>query len=330
MAVSAVCALPLGLPSKNLEVLAGFEAMKLLLLFLDGVGLGADDPMNNPFAHAHLPTLNYLLDGQRMLQGIAPFENQQVSLLALDACLGVPGLPQSATGQATLLTGTNVPALLGYHYGPKPNPPIAEVLRNGNLFNLLTRRGYRARFLNAYPPSYFSAIESRHRIYSAIPLAVTNAGIRLNTAEDLIAGLAISADFTAQGWRDRLGIHDAPMLTPHQAGIRLAELALQCDFSLFEYWLSDYVGHKQDMAAALALLETLDQVLSGLLSVWNMDQGLILVTSDHGNLEELNTRHHTNNPVPMLVIGSTHLRRTFCSSLSSLTDITPSILSVFP
>lgn len=304
--------------------------MKLLLLFLDGVGLGADDPMNNPFARANLPTLNHLLEGQRMLQGIAPFESQQVSFWALDACLGVSGLPQSATGQATLLTGTNVPALLGYHYGPKPNPPIAEILCNGNLFSLLTRRGYRARLLNAYPPSFFSAIESRHRIYSAIPLAVTHAGIRLNTAEDLIAGRAISADFTAQGWRDRLGMHDTPVLKPHQAGIRLAELAVQCDFSLFEYWLSDYVGHKQDMASALTLLETLDQVLSGLLSVWDMDQGLILVISDHGNLEELNTRHHTNNPVPMLVIGSTHLRRAFCASQSSLMDIAPSVLSIFP
>ena len=47
---------------------------------------------------------------------------KQVSLLALDAGLGVEGLPQSATGQAVLLTGVNIPAELGYHYGPKPNP----------------------------------------------------------------------------------------------------------------------------------------------------------------------------------------------------------------
>lgn len=304
--------------------------MRILLLFLDGIGLGTDDPASNPIARAEMPTLRKLLAGQRMLNSLPPFDSEYASFVPLDACLGVSGLPQSATGQATLLTGINVPEVLGYHYGPKPNPPIAELLRNGNLFKILVRRGYRVRLLNAYPPSYFAAIESKRRLYSAIPLAVTNAGIRLSTVDDLIAGEALSADFTGHGWRDHLDFPEVPLITPYQAGSRLAELSLQYDFSLFEYWLSDYVGHKQDMATALSILEILDQVLSGLISAWDQDQGLILIASDHGNLEELSTRRHTTNFVPAIVIGAPQLRQRLITSLRNLTHIAPAILAMLP
>jgi hypothetical protein len=238
----------------------------------------------------------------------------------------VSGLPQSATGQAALLTGQNVPAALGYHYGPKPNPAVAEFVMNGNLFSQLKSDGREAAFLNAYPPRYFEAIESKRRIYSAIPLAATSAGVRLRTAEDLHEGVAISADFTAQGWREHLGLADTPVLTTHQAGERLATLAQEADFSLFEYWLSDYAGHGQDMAAACKLLETFDQVLAGLLAAWDDEAGLILITSDHGNLEDLSTRRHTRNPVPALVVGAPELRKMFVAGLHDLTGIYPAIV----
>jgi bisphosphoglycerate-independent phosphoglycerate mutase (AlkP superfamily) len=145
--------------------------------------------------------------------------------------------------------------------------------------------------------------------------------------EDLQQGRAVSADFTAQGWRDHLGLVETPVLTPFQAGQRLASLAGQRDFTFFEYWLSDYAGHRQDMEAALALLAQLDQVLAGLLSTWDDQAGLILLTSDHGNLEDLNTRRHTANPVPALLIGASDLRDPFSSNLKDLTGITPAILN---
>ena len=102
---------------------------RLLFLFLDGVGLGENDPTINPLAGAEMPNLRALLGGQPLVASAAPFESQRATLLPLDACLGVPGTPQSATGQATLLTGRNVPAEIGYHYGPKPNPAVAAYLR---------------------------------------------------------------------------------------------------------------------------------------------------------------------------------------------------------
>ena len=303
--------------------------MRILFLFLDGVGLGLSDPTINPLFATPMPYLQQLLGGQRLVAEAAPLHNQRASLLSLDATLGVAGTPQSATGQATLLTGQNVPAISGHHYGPKPDPEVTEVLLNGNLFHTLIKNGKKVGFLNAYPPRYFETIDSGRRMYSAIPLAVTSSGIRLKTAEDLRAGRAISADFTGGGWLENLGIPDIPVLEPSQAGKRLAKLATEVDFSLFEYWLSDYAGHRQAFSEAQALLETFDQVLGGLLETWDDREGLILISSDHGNLEDLSTRHHTLNPVPALIIGADGLRRAFSTNLKSIADISPAILQFF-
>ena len=89
---------------------------RLLFFFLDGVGLGKADPIINPFAAATMPTLERLLGGKKLTLESVPLESKRATLLALDATLGVAGLPQSATGQATLLNGKNVPAVIGNHY----------------------------------------------------------------------------------------------------------------------------------------------------------------------------------------------------------------------
>lgn len=301
--------------------------MRILFLFLDGVGLGEDNPETNPFSRAEMPHLKALLSGKRLVASSAPYEGPRATLLSLDACLGVSGLPQSATGQAVLLTGQNVPATLGYHYGPKPNPDVAAFLRNGNLFSQLQSVGKRTVLLDAYPPRYFDAINSGHRIYSAIPLAATSAGLSLKDYQSLINGEALAADFTAQGWRDHLGLAEAPVISGWSAGQTLARLAGEYDFSFFEYWLSDYSGHRQEMQQAVVLLNLLDQVLGGLINSWDDQHGLVLITSDHGNLEDLTTRRHTPNLVPALIIGSPHLRSQFCREMKSLLDIAPAIVN---
>lgn len=302
--------------------------MRMLFFFLDGVGLGVDDPRINPFASAEMSYLRSLLDGRKLVASDAPIDTKRATLRPLDACLGVSGLPQSATGQATLLTGVNVPKALGYHYGPKPNPAVAEHLRNGNLFKRLRNLGASTSLINAYPPRYFDAIHTGKRLYSAIPLAITHAGVALKTIDDLLVGKALSADFTGAGWREHLGYPDFPLLQPGEAGARMARLAIENDLTFFEFWLTDYAGHKQNMAEAVSLLATLDQVIAGLAGSWQDAEGLILVTSDHGNLEDLSTRRHTVNPVPALVIGSPDLRREFVRNLDDLGGVAPAILSL--
>jgi bisphosphoglycerate-independent phosphoglycerate mutase (AlkP superfamily) len=99
---------------------------------------------------------------------------------------------------------------------------------------------------------------------------------------------------------------------------------MQYDFSLFEYWASDYAGHKQEMDNAVRLMETFDAVLGGLTAMWD-DNGLILVTSDHGNMDDLSTRKHTTADVPALVIGDKAAREEFSRDLKDLTHIAPAI-----
>ena len=298
--------------------------MRLLFIFLDGIGLGENDPETNPFARARMPNLNRLLEGRSLLRDAAPFQGEYASLLAVDAAVGVHGLPQSATGQAILLTGINIPAELGYHYGPKPNPEVAAYLKEATLFSRFTKEGRKAALLNAYPPRYFDGIDSGKRLYSSIPWAVINAGLPLFRHPDLFAGHALSADFTGEGWRTMLGFSEAPVMGAAQAGAKLAALAKMYDFSLFEYWASDYAGHKQQMDNAISLMETFDEVLGGLTEAWD-DDGLILVTSDHGNMDDLSTRKHTAAHVPALVIGEKTARNAFTRDLKDLTDIAPAI-----
>ncbi len=291
---------------------------------MDGIGLGENNPETNPFARAKMPNLNKLLDGRSLLKDAAPFHGNNATLVAVDPAVGVSGLPQSATGQAILLTGINIPAELGYHYGPKPNPEVAAYLKEATLFSRFVKEGKKATLLNAYPPRYFEGIDSGKRLYSSIPLSVVNAGLPLFKHDDLFAGRALSADFTGEGWRSMLGFTDARVMDSSHAGRKLGTLAKEYDFSLFEYWASDYAGHKQEMDNAIHLMETFDVVLGGLVENWD-DNGLILVTSDHGNMEDLSTRRHTDADVPALVIGNKSARDEFTRDMKDLTNIAPAI-----
>jgi 2,3-bisphosphoglycerate-independent phosphoglycerate mutase len=297
--------------------------MRVLFIFMDGIGLGENNPETNPLARAKMPNLNKLLDGRSLLKDAAPFHGDRASLLAIDPAVGVSGLPQSATGQAILLTGINIPAELGYHYGPKPNPEVAAYLKEATLFSRFVKEGKKTTLLNGYPPRYFDGIDSGKRLYSSIPQSVVNAGLPLFKHDDLFAGRALSADFTGEGWRRMLGFAEAPVMDARQAGRKLGTLAKEYDFSLFEYWASDYAGHKQQMENAINLMETFDDVLGGLVEDW--DDGLILVTSDHGNMEDLSTRRHTDADVPALVIGNRSARDEFTHHMKDLTDIAPAI-----
>jgi len=292
---------------------------------MDGIGLGENDPETNPLARAKMPNLSRLLDGRSLLKESAPFVGERATLLGIDPNVGVDGLPQSATGQAMLLTGVNVSAEIGGHYGPKPNPAVAAHLKNGTLFSSFADEGKKAALLNAYPPGYFKGIDSGKRIYSSIPMAVTNAGLKLFTQDDLSEGRALSADFTGEGWRTFLGFPDTVVMKPHQAGRKLVSLAMQYDFSLFEYWASDYAGHKQQMDNAVAQMESFDSILGGVMEEMG-DELLVLVTSDHGNMENMSTRRHTDVMVPALVIGEKAVREKFTGGMAEITDVAPAIL----
>jgi hypothetical protein len=302
--------------------------MHILFIFLDGVGLGAPDPQTNPFVTAEIPTLISLLGGRRPLADTPRTESARSLFIPTDPTLGVSGPPQSATGQAAILTGLNVPQMIGGHWGPKPNAAVAGIIKEHSLLIRLKARGVQAALLNAYPQRYADAVASGRRSYSAIPLAFAAARIPFFDTDDLRAGRALSADFTGEGWRTELKVPDAPVYSLRAAGHKLAELAAARPFSFFEHWPTDVAGHRGTLAEARQVLERFDAVLGGLLEAWDDNAGLIVITSDHGNLEDLSHTHHTFNRVPTFVIGAAG--RAFADGLSDLTHFAPAILRTLP
>jgi 2,3-bisphosphoglycerate-independent phosphoglycerate mutase len=294
-----------------------------LIFFVDGVGLGIDDPEVNPFIEASLPNLTGLLGEGWYLRpdcgGPGRIATDRISLVPTDPNLNMPGRPQSATGQATILTGRNVPQIVGEHYGPKPNRDVAAVVQESNLFMDVIEAGGNAALITPYPQGYFDSIESGKRLLSAVPLAAVSAGLDLMTAEDLRVGRAVSPGFTGQGWHDYLGYNDIPIHSLYEAGQQIAIIAREHNFSFFEHWPSDRSGHRGSIDQASQHLEFIDEALGGLFDSWNDENDLLLITSDHGNIEEKNHRQHSRNPVPTILLGPDHA--IYAEQIQNLADI---------
>jgi len=277
---------------------------RVLFLFLDGVGLGEDDPAVNPLAAAHLPTLRGLIDGQPLTAATGRYSNGRGHLIPTDASLGIPGRPQSATGQTAILTGVNAPARLGEHFGPRPDRRVREILDEASLFARLNRAGLPSYFCNAYPQRYFDAVERGKRLLSAVPYAATVGGQALLTADAMRAGTALSANFTGEGWRTELGYVDIPDYSLEEAGAKFWEIAQPYRFVFFEHWLTDMLGHQRDVAAAVENFQRIDCFVAGLLAAADWRETLLVIGSDHGNLEDCCVRTHTENPALTLLYGA--------------------------
>ena len=313
-----------GLPKSN----SGPRANRFVhIFFLDGVGLGTTDAEVNPFASAQMPHVAALLGREDWyVAGNGVLSSDRATLAPADATLSVPGRPQSATGQATILSGRNVPLLVGEHYGPKPNGAVANVIQQGTLFDEVAAAGGRAALITPYPQGYFDSINSGKRLYSAVPLAVTNAGWSLFTYDDLRHGRAVSPNFTNEGWRDFLGHDDIEIMTSFDAGKRIAAIAGGYDLSFFEHWPSDRSGHRGPLSDAVRHLERIDEAIGGLLAGWPDERGVLIITSDHGNIEEKNHRQHTRNPVPAIIVGKDH--QELAEQIVDLADIAAVVRSV--
>src|SRR5690606_29320670 len=102
-------------------------------VFLDGVGLGPAGP-ENPLATLRLPAFERLAGGQRWTTEAGALAEPDHVFHPLDATLGLDGLPQSGTGQASLFTGVNCAARAGRHWGPYPHSTSKPVIAAKNLF----------------------------------------------------------------------------------------------------------------------------------------------------------------------------------------------------
>jgi hypothetical protein len=292
----------------------------VLVLFLDGVGLGDPDPAVNPFARVATPTIHRLLGGPLTMRGAV--NRPEVLLLPADATLGVDGLPQSATGQTALLTGLNAPRLVGRHVTAYPTARLRQVLAESSLFARLRPAGVEVALANAYSPEYFAAVAGRRLKMAAVTYAAQAAGVRLRTLADLRQARAVFHDLT--NGRLRQWGHAVPELTPRQAGRRLAGIAATAALTFFEFFLTDLAAHGRIALTPDAVVAMVDELLAGVLAGLDR-QTTVVVTSDHGNLEDARTTAHTRNPVPVLVVGPA---RDAFSAVRAITDVAPAVLAV--
>lgn len=297
--------------------------MHILMLFLDGIGLGDDNPAINPFAAANLPTLSSLSGGKRWLRDTGVQIGGRAAFVPTDPRLGVPGRPQSGTGQAAILTGRNVPQIIGEHYGPKPNEATRALLGEDNLFIQTVSHGKKAALLEAYPPQWHHGVNSGKRLRASFQLASHAAGLPTFTEAEIYSGDALAGDWTGEGWRTHLGYADTPVYSPYEAGKKLVELSRRYDFAFHSHWFTDIIGHRGPIEEGIGVLELFDGVMAGVLDTWDDDEGLVIITSDHGNLEDVSDRRHTENDVPTVIIG--HEKEAFAAEVTALTDLVPQI-----
>lgn len=286
--------------------------MRVALLFIDGVGIGRREPAHNPLAHG-----DFLLSRFEDAPG-APLPHGG-RCLPVDTTFGVPGRPQSATNQTAILTGEPAPALIGQHVLGYPNAPLRELLARHSLVRRLVGAGRSATFANSYPAPYLDALQLRRRASqgpveplvlspaarrrlkaSASTLAFAAGDVPLRTLDDARAGAGLTHDVTGECGNAR-GF-PIPRRTAEEAADIFWRVAGNADFTLFEHYLADEAGHARDFAAALAALETFDAFARAVVAR-RPPEARVLICSDHGNVEDLTTRSHTLNPVPVLYFG---------------------------
>lgn len=295
-----------------------------LFLFVDGIGLGAASD-SNPLASGDLPGFSRLSGGAAWTKDAPPVHQFSHVFRPLDATLGVEGLPQSGTGQAALFTGLNAAQIHGRHFGPYPPTTVRPHVADSSLFAQLVAKGIPAdqlAFANAYPARFFRFVEARGR-WTTTTLAAHSAGVRLRTADDLRNGLAIPADLTGKGWQRAIDPSFQPFDEAESAR-RVHQLVASHRLTLVEYYLTDKAGHSQDPERASNVLASLDRFLGHLADRLDPKRHLLVLTSDHGNIEDLSIKTHTRNPVPLVALGAG--AESFADA-SSLLDITPLLVN---
>ncbi|WP_046744437.1 alkaline phosphatase family protein [Kordia zhangzhouensis] len=286
---------------------------KLIYIFLDGVGLG-DEVATNPLAQVSMPTLSQIV-GKKLIRDVEVL-TENVLLKGIDACLGVKGVPQSATGQTCLFTGYNAQAFLGYHLMAYPNDELVQIIEQRSIFKYANEQGLTNIFANSYTDGFFhSNNTSRYSVTTRSVLAANN---RFNTMDDLMKGKAVHWDITNSTLQE-LPNNRVPEVSPYQAGINLKNLTDDYDLVVFECFLPDLIGHRKDMEKARWFFELFDEFLRGIL--YNKQDNIhILISSDHGNIEDLSFGGHSMNEVPLLVIGKQALQFQNVSRIDEIFD----------
>ena len=271
------------------------------MVFIDGVGIGKKDDTNNPFFKYGFKTF------QNIFGAIPSLENQKLTngnhfLFPTDANLGVEGLPQSGTGQASLFCGFNAPKIAGKHFGPFPYSTTIPILQKDSILVYFKKKFNSSYFANAYPKVFFDYINSGRSRLSVTALTCKLSGIRLNKVSEVRSGKALTAELTNERWNKRLG-YKLKVITPKTAARRLLKIAANYKFTLYEYYLSDHLGHLRLANEFENIFTEMDEFLFTLLSDVDLKNTSLIICSDHGNLEDISIKTHTRNPALTISAG---------------------------
>lgn len=291
------------------------EKKSVLFIFIDGLGIG-ERSVNNPFARiADTEPLAHFVGEKSEI----PFGGIMVPT---DPRLKVEGRPQSASGQTTILTGINAPLLLGHHKQGFPNQTLRDLISENSIFLQLKKANITENvFANAYTPQFFAETP---RWKSATTCAVEAAELSFRKLPDLLGGKALFHDFTNADLIKR-GF-EAPLYSAARAAEILAGIAANHRFTLYEHFITDQIGHKQDFAKAEIHLPQLAEFIRKTIELVDLENTTVILTSDHGNIEDLSVRNHTLNDVPTIIWGAE--KHFAAERIKDLTDITPTILQI--
>ena len=120
----------------------------------------------------------------------------------------------------------------------------------------------------------------------------------------------------------------------------------QYDFIVANYANPDMVGHTGNIQATIEAIEILDQLIGELVDTVLSYNGLVLITADHVNAENLYdlqsgeiNKEHSNNPVPFFIIGDDFAGKSVLAGnvgtdlshvtpVGVLADVPPTILKI--
>ncbi len=298
---------------------------KLFLFFIDGVGICREEnPQENP-----LSGLFTNITGKPLAAGDYPFFFDSGVICAADASLGIPGIPQSATGQATIFTGINASKHLGYHLTALPNEELVGLINRQSLMKSLKDRGISVTSANLYSKEFFEKRGKRRRnAFPVSTLTIQASGAPFRYIDDYKNGRAVFADITNKGIRERG--YDIELISPEKAGGYVLNILKDFRFVFFEYFMTDVYGHKRDREGLEESIDIINRFTGTIQDGIKESDTSICVISDHGNAEDLTTGNHTVNPVPaILFTRDQRAAESFAGAIHSLTDIYPWVLSYF-
>ena len=98
---------------------------------------------------------------------------------------------------------------------------------------------------------------------------------------------------------------------------------------------ADMVAHTGNLEASIKACEVIDECLGRIVAEVSNRGGVVMITADHGNCEELINEktgevdtEHSIFPVPFIIIGKQYLGRGNMLPTGILADVAPTLLAI--